>query len=173
MIKLVLLYEQIIKEVGDLENITPYEWNKISKIKYNFLDKDGDKIYVDFQLYDKNDLESIEFSSNIQDPTKVYNVSYSLQGKQSQYKKDDYVSLIKIIKTVFDILKDFITNESPSGITFFAGNKNEDFILSKTDPQKGRLYKTILLKNLSKFPGWSFTDTNLGDDFKGFIFYKK
>jgi hypothetical protein len=84
MIKLVLLYEQIIKEVGDLENITPYEWNKISKIKYNFLDKDGDKIYVDFQLYDKNDLESIEFSSNIQDPTKVYNVSYSLQGKQSQ-----------------------------------------------------------------------------------------
>ena len=173
MIKLKILYEQILKEVGDLENIEPYKWNKISKNEYYFLDKDNDEIYVNFNLYNEEEVQLINFNPHIKDITKVYNVSYSLQGKQSQYKKDDYHSLLKIIKTVFDIVKDFISNENPYGLTFFAGHKNDDFILSKTDPQKGKLYKTILLKNLQNFPGWSFADSNLDDDFKGFIFYKK
>ncbi len=173
MIKLKILLEQVLNEVGDLENIKPYKWDKISKNEYYFLDKDNDEIYVNFNLYDEEDIKFIKLSHHIKDTTKIYNVSYSLQGKQSQYKKEDYTSLLKIIKTVFDIVKDFISNEKPSGLTFFAGHKNDDFILSKTDPQKGKLYKTILLKNIQKFPGWSFADSNLDNDFKGFLFYKK
>jgi len=173
MIKLKIILEQVIKEVGDLDKIEPYKWNKVSKTEYEFFDKDNDKIYVRFQLFTKQDLEYLKFSSNIKDLTKVYNVTYSIKGIESQYKKDNYSSLLQIIKTIFDIVKDFISNENPSGLLFFAGNKNEDFILSKTDPQKEMLYKAVLLKNLKNFPGWSFADSNLDDDFKGFIFYKK
>jgi len=173
MIKLKILLEKVIKEVGDLDKIEPYKWYKISKRIYRFDDKDNDEIIVKFNLFDKEDISALNFSSNIENLDKVYNVSYSVKGSESQYKKDDYFFLLKIIKTVYNIVKDFIINESPSGLMFFAGNKNEDFILSKTDPQKGMLYKSVLLKNLKNFPGWSFADSNLDDDFKGFIFYKK
>lgn len=174
MIKLKLLLEQIIKEVGEIDKIEPYSWEKISNIKYKFFDKDGDLINVIFNKYSKDDIEYIlNKSKALPNSNEYYNVSYNIEEKETQYKKDNYLSLLKIIKTVYDIIKDFINNKDISGLTFFARNKNEDFFLSKTDPQKEMLYKAVLLKNIQNFPGWSFVDSNLDDDFKGFIFYKK
>jgi hypothetical protein len=173
MIKLKLLLERILKEVGDLDNIPSYKFKKLNPTNYIFSDVDNDAILVSFKKYESNEVDHLVGNNSKIDLSKIYNVVYNIEKEESQYKQTRYTELIKIIKTIYEIIKEFINDKQPTGLTFFAANKNSDFILSKTDPQKGMLYKSILLKNIQSFPGWGYLDSDLDSDFKGFLMYKK
>ena len=169
MIKLKLLLEQIVKEVGELENIIPYEYKKFSNNEYSFKTEDGLTVDVGFSLYDKDDLKQLELEGD------VYNMVFSLENDQSQHKKENYGYLMRVIKTVFDINMEFIKQHPQvKNITLFAGNKDKDKFLTQTDKQKSNLYLVTFLKNRSKIPGnWWYKEVKIDEGFKGILIYKK
>jgi len=177
VILLRIILEQIIKEVGDLDNIKPFSYKKINKLEYQFSDEKLNPIYVDFQKYDDSTIEYLnktDFKSDILKKDVTFNVLYTIKGNQSQLYKSDYKTLIKILKTVLEIISDFINqNKEVEMLTFYAGNKDQNKLLSTTDPQKTNLYKVILLKNINKYPGWTYADTKNDSSFNGFVLYKK
>lgn len=169
MISLVLEYKRMLKEVGDLVNIIPYEFKKTNSNKYEFKTNDNLNILVLFSPYDKDDCEEL----NIDFP--AYNISYYVEGIETQFKKTDYNYLMKIIKTIFNISLDWIkSNPNINNITILAANKNKDKFLSQTDPQKDKLYKSIIISNLNKFPGdWNFKRLDIDKDYNRLLIYKK
>jgi len=171
MISLVLEYKKLVKEVGDLNNINSYNFIKNSSNKYSFKTEDKLGVIVTFTPFDENDCKEL----NISYP--AYNISYFLEGVETQYQKTNYEYLIKILKTVFDISIDWINNNPKiNNITLFASNKNKDTFLTKTDPQKSKLYKIIFIKNINKLPGgnWDFKTINVDEDFyQGLLIYRK
>lgn len=168
-IKLKILLEQVLNEVGDLDKITPYNFIKSSSNKYKFSTDDGLKISV---VLDKwNDYLKDKF--NLSEET--YNVSYSVGGDESQFKKESYSYLIKILKTIFDIIvKHLNDNKEITGITLFAGNKDKNLFLSHSDTQKEKLYKIIFLNNRNKLNGeWWYRDLEAFENYNGILIYKK
>lgn len=157
----------ILNEVGDLEGIEayPYSSNK-------FITDNGWEVSVELSVIPFGEFQSLNI------PTKrrnTINVSYSIEGEESQYKKTTYKELIKILKTVTDIVLQYVKDHpNTEALVFFAANKDPQNLLTKTDPQKSSLYKTIVLKRMSQLgPGWKLKEVEVGgSDFTGFVIYK-
>lgn len=167
MIRLKLIYEQILKEVGDLENIKQYSYSSNS-----FTTDQGWKVNVDFRELDKEELFLLKLKSEYY-PGPIFNISFTVEGDETQFSKTNMHEYLKIIKTITEICKDFILKENPNGLVFFAANKDKEEIFSKTDPQKSKFYKAIVVKQLSKIQGWRLINISLYDEFEGFMMYKK
>lgn len=166
MIKLKLLYEQIIKEVGDLENINPYPYSGNS-----FITEQGWKVDIDFLEYNNKDLEDLNLNTKFYH-LPIYNVGFKVEGVESQFSKTTTSEYLKILKTVTLIVNDFIKENNPNGLTFFAANKDESKFLT-TDPQKIMLYKLIVMNQLLKNNQYKMVDLKLSSNFTGFMIYKK
>lgn len=168
MIKLKVLLEQIIAEIGDLDNITPYEVNDNS-----FTTDEGWKVEVEFQSFDNKFLNVLGVNTNIY-PNPIYNVGFKIEGVQTQFTKSTYSSLVKILKTVVIVCENFMKEKKPNGLIFFAAHKKGENILDVTDPSKTRLYNAIIIKYIFKnLP--NFTLVNIGNKkgFEGFMIYNK
>ena len=165
MIKLKILLEQVINEVGEIENIEPYSFNKEGN-EFKFNTYDGLNVEVRFEKYNKDDAKFLGIEEN------SYNLIYNVEGDQTQHVKRDYSYLIKIITTIFNISVDWIkTHPSIKNITIFAGNKNKDKLLSVTDKQKENLYLVVFIKNRNKLnEDWWYKDLNLDKYYKGILF---
>lgn len=166
MIKLKLIYEQLLKEVGDLENIKSYPYTSNS-----FSTDLGLKVNVKFQEYDNRDIEALNLNTKYYQAP-IFNVVFDVEGDESQFTKTTLNEYLKIIKTVTEICKDFIKEKNPNGLTFFAASKNRNNLF-KTDPQKSKFYKVIVTKQLSKIQGWGLVNLPLDNEFEGFMMYKK
>jgi len=166
MIKLKIIYEHILKEVGDLENIESYPYSNNA-----FITDLGLKVNVRFQEYNNNDIEALNINPKHY-PAPLYNVVFDVEGDESQFTKTTLNEYYKIIKTVTEICLDFIKENNPNGLTFFAASKNRNNLF-KTDPQKSKFYKVIVVKQLSKIKGWGLVNLPLDDEFEGFMMYKK
>jgi hypothetical protein len=162
MIKLKLILEKLVSEVGDLNNIESYSYNDS-----RFRTEEGWEINVYFQLYNDEELEILNLKDML--GSSVYNIVFSVEGEQSQYQKSSLKTYFKIIKTVFNISKDFVKSRKVDGLTFFAADKKGLF---KTDSQKDKLYKAIVMNSLKELPNWIMKDIEL-DNFKGFMIYNK
>lgn len=160
-------YVRMLQEVGDLENIESYSYENNS-----FTTDENWKVKVDFDVVPFAEFEQLNL------PTKrrnTYNVSYDVNGDQSQYEKTTYRQLIRILKTVSDIVKDFIkANTEVEALTFLAANKDPQKLLTHTDPQKSAIYKTIIVKAISKLgPSWKLREVEIGGtQFSGFVLLK-
>jgi hypothetical protein len=76
-----------------------------------------------------------------------------------------YKTLLAILSTVVDIIKDFIKNQQPEGL-YIKGSSKE---ISGSDiSQKSNLYKAFIQKQLQQVTGYG-VDTHRG----GFIIMKK
>lgn len=168
-INLKVLLEQVLNEVGDLDKISPYNFIKSNSNEYRFSTDDGLSIKVSFVEYDNETQEYLKLKD------KTYNISYSVEGDESQFKKESYSYLIKILKTIFDIIVKYLNdNKEINNLTLFAGNKNKDKFLSQTDSQKEKLYKIIFLKNRNKLNGdWWYRDLEAFENYNGILIYKK
>lgn len=166
MIKLKIILENLLKEVGDLDNIGTYK-----VINNSFITDLGLKVNIYFQEYDIQDLKALNLNTNIYQPP-VYNVVFNVEGDEHQFIKTDLKEYLKIIKTVANVCEEFIKNNNINGLTFFAASKNRNELF-KTDPQKSKFYKVIILKQLTKIPNWGLVNLPLDDEFKGFMIYKK
>ena len=166
MIKLKLIYEQLLKEVGDLENIKSYPYTSNS-----FSTDLGLIVNVRFQEYNNDDIEALGLNTKYYQPP-IFNVVFDVEGDENQFTKTTLNEYLKIIKTVTKICEDFIKEKNPNGLTFFAASKNRNNLF-KTDPQKSKFYKVIITKQLSKIQGWGLVNLPLDDEFYGFMMYKK
>lgn len=158
---------RLISEAGDLENIESYPHTN-----EQFITDEGWQVKVEMSVIPFNEFQTLYI------PTKrrnTINVSYSVEGEQSQYEKTTYKGLIKILKTVSDIVLEYVKqNPNTQALVFFAANKDPQNLLTKTDPQKSTIYKTIVIKRMSKLgPEWKLKDVEVGGpEFSGFVIYK-
>lgn len=157
----------ILNEVGDLEGVEAYPYSNNT-----FTTDEGWQVKVDLSVIPFGEFQLLNI------PTKRFNtinVEYTIEGEQSQYKKATYKELIKILKTVSDIVLQYVKdNPNTEALVFFAANKDPQNLLTKTDPQKSKLYKTIVVKRLSLLgPDWKLRNVEIGgSDFSGFVIYK-
>jgi hypothetical protein len=166
MIKLKLLYERLLKEVGDFENIKTYPYSNDS-----FVTEQGWRVNVIFQEYNNQDLEDLNINTQFY-PGPIYAIGFEVEGVQSQFNKTSLNEYLKILKTVTQICSDFLKKNDPNGLTFFAANKDDSkFLVS--DPQKSKLYKLIVTQQLLKNNKYKIVNLNLLSGFKGFMIYKK
>ena len=160
-------YLRILKEVGDLENVEAYPYKDNS-----FTADENWTVEVDFDIIPFANFEQLNL------PTKrrnTFNVSYEVNGYQSQYKKTTYKQLLRILKTVSDIVKNFIKdNNTVEALSFLAANKDPQKLITHTDPQKSAIYKSIIVKNISKLDSeWKLRDVEIGGpEFAGFVLIK-
>lgn len=166
---------RIVSELGDLENIEVYPNKKITKDFTEFKTEIGLKCIVNISDIKKNDYGYKLLKVDDLNLENIKNVGYNINGNESQYKKTNFKELIKILKTVSDIVINNIKNDaSIDGLVFVAANKDEKKILARTDPQKDKLYKTIVVKSMANLPGnWKLKDFELAPNFNGFMIYKE
>jgi hypothetical protein len=167
LLEMKLQYARMLKEVGDLESIQSYPYSD-----NHFTTEEGWKIDVNFEDLDSEDFDLMDLQT---DPKKSFNVGYAINGVDSQYAKTTYKKLIRILKTVSDMIVDFVKkNRETEALVFIASNKDPDKALTDTDPQKSALYKTVIVKNISKLGGrWKIKELEVdGFGYIGFALIK-
>lgn len=171
MIKLKILLEQVkqvIKEVGDLDKIPVYPIQNNS-----FVTDEGWNVKVKFQEWDEESMEIANINTNIYKPP-VYNVYYNIKGVETQFTKSNYNTLIKILKTVVVICERFVEETKPNGLILFASNRDENKLLSITDPAKSELYHAIAIKYIiNNLPKYTLVKVNIGNGYERFMIYNK
>lgn len=162
-----IIHELLIKEIGEA-NIIPLKWTRVSPIKYKFLIDIGDfteVVNVDFETI-INDIEKqFYFPPKYRNLQRIYNVGYEVSGSETQFAKTDLKTLLIILSTVVDIIKNFIENNDIDGL-YIRGSEKE--IGSGNTSQKTNLYKAFVSKQLQQIPQFGF-DTYRN----GFILIKK
>lgn len=157
----------ILNEVGDLEGVEAYPYSNST-----FTTDQGWEVVVDFSVISVGLYEILRIPTN-RDHT--INVSYQVEGEDSQFEKTTYRQFIRILKTVSDIVLQYVKDHPKTeALVFFAANKDDQQVLTSTDPQKSTLYKTIVVKRLSLLgPKWKLKNVQLGGpSFSGFVIYK-
>lgn len=161
-----ILNEVLIKEIGEA-NIPPLKWTRVSPIRYKFLADINDYtevVTVDFEQIEDDISKQFLFPPKYKNLNKIYNVGYNISGDEIQYTKTDLKTLLTILSTVTDIVKDFIQKQSIDGL-FIKGNSKQigDSDISK----KSNIYKAFIQKQLQQIPGYG-VDTHRD----GFIIVK-
>lgn len=121
MTKLTNILQEILNEVGEIQN--PYPW------KFDFVDDDGNYFYS-FKT-PENDY-TIGITWNGDDSYEMLFNTVEEMGKDTQ----EHVAL-RVLSTVFQIGLDFVDKHQP-----------EDFIARPTEQKRARVYKAYMEKNL-------------------------
>ncbi len=144
------LYQEILKEIGDLQNIDPYPftvYGRVAKVHTSGPEQ-IDMFYEEVSEYLK--ISSIPPVYN-PEQNKIVSFAFDINGVQTQYKKSSYKELIKILRTVAEFFKKVVPSilEEYGDSTIFViasqSRTSEDFL---TDSQKDAIYYQILIKNL-------------------------
>jgi len=148
-----ILNEVLINEIGEA-TIPPVKWIRVSPIQYRFLIDIGDfteVVSVDFQpIVDKVE-KQFYFPPKYRNLKNIYNIGYEVSGTEIQFAKTDLKTLLIILSTVVDIIKDFIKNQQPEGL-YIKGTEKE---LGSNDISKKRnLYKAFIEKQIKKISGF-------------------
>ena len=161
---LVPLLEQIlVKEIGEA-NIPPLAWKKMSPTKYKFLVDINDfteVVTVDFEHIENKIIKQFYFPPKYRHLENVYNVGYLVSRTDIKYTKTNLKTLLTILSTVVDIVKNFLTEMDPDGLFIRASEK--EFGSGDTS-QKSNLYQAFLKKGIDSTPGWasgSYKDGNI------------
>lgn len=143
-----------MKEIGEA-NLSPLDWKQVSPEHYKFLVDINDfteVVNVDFEKI--SDETSIEYylPPLYRDIPYFYNIAYEVSGSEIQFAESDMKTLLKILSTIVDIIKDFIKKNQPKVMFLQATEKND------TSKQKANLYQAFLKQGIKQLPGYK-TDT--------------
>ena len=169
MVEYALIMENIIKEIGNFDNIELY-----SHSNNQFITEEGWEVKVEFLNVPEIVMGSVNLSVDIKQEEAKW-ILYTVEGEQAQFEKTSLSKLIKILGTVVDIIIQYVKNNSNIKLlTVFAANKNSDNKFM-TDPQKSKYYKTIILRQIAKLnQGWHLKDIDIiPEEYSGFLIYKK
>jgi hypothetical protein len=148
-IKLLNLLNEILNEIGDLQNIESYEFD-YNPWESSFYTEDGDLVIMrvenDTEIL-RNDLEASKIFEK--EKNEIYNISFEVNGTITQAKKTSLKELIKILKTVSIFAAEEIKridsnlpkDEKP---IFVVGAQSKSEIIAMNDPQKFMLYTKII-----------------------------
>lgn len=148
-----ILTEILMKEIGEA-NINPLKWEKVSPIKYAFLiniNGEEEQVIVDFQQITDESLKQFYFPPKYRNLKKIYNVGYEISGTEIQFAKTDLKTLLVILSTVVNIIKDFIIKHYPNGL-YVKGTEKE--LGSGDITKKTNLYKAFVEKQIKQIPGF-------------------
>lgn len=140
------LYNKL-DEAFDFENIEIHPIQRLNNTVYTFdVDFDGTtvEVYVDFIAMMRDDITLIPLLDSAKT---IYNVGYAIGDtmETAQFKKSGLRTLIKILKTVVECIKEFISRNKPDILLFYAaGKKNKEV----DDLQKMNIYRSIADKHL-------------------------
>ena len=148
------LLNEVILEVGDMEQISPYKYSKTSNTNYNFTTEQGDRVNVEFPTYPLNYIKS-SLPNDIDKNGEFTNIEFSIEGVDSQFKKSNYKYLVKILKTIMDITLKYLSTNTPQYVLIAATNKTKGKEYDELDPQKIQLYQAMVLKNINKLPKYN------------------
>jgi hypothetical protein len=139
--KLSKLLNEMITEVGDLNNIEPYELHSNNTFDIN------DELYGEIIFDRMNDsIEEFSFPPIINEKKIKYitNVGYSINETESQYTKTSLSILLRIIKTVQTAILNYIKKRPNDVLVIFEEDKFGNLSMG----QKYKLYLQILNQNL-------------------------
>jgi len=153
--EVIRIIKETINEVMDFVNVNNYEYeihnstisNNLSLIGLFKLD-DGaiGNVYAEKIKPEEIDIPPI-FDKNKHE---IINIVYSINNVTKQYQKSELKVLIRVLKTVSTIVKDFIQkHEKENPIYILHAESKNDFELF--DRQKRELYGMILSKQLPSY----------------------
>ena len=161
-----LIKEMLIKEIGEA-NIQPLKWTQVAPTRYKFLVDIGDfteTVTVHFDQLSAIEHRQYYLPQKYRDLENIYNVGYGVSGTEIQLAKSDLKTLLTILSTVINIVKDFISKNDIDGLHIKGTPKELD---SKDISQKSNLYKAFIKKQLGQMSDFGF------DTYKdGFILIK-
>jgi hypothetical protein len=148
-LKLKAILNEILNEVGDLNNIPSYSYEEKDKGHYSFMTEEKEEVNVFMEEFPLsfigiNDTDINEFT----------NISFTFNDSETQAIKTNYKTLIRTLKTVQDITLKYLNLTKPKYIFISATNKSPESG-QIVDPQKSQLYQSIMLKNISKLPKYN------------------
>lgn len=162
-----LIKEMLMKEIGEA-NIQPLKWTQVAPTRYKFLTDIGDftqTVDVHFDQFSEIEYRQYYLPQKYRNLENVYNVGYAVSGAELQFAKSDLKTLLTILSTVVDIVKDFISKNDVDGLYIQGTAKDID---NKDTSQKSNLYKAFIKKQLEQIPDFGF------DTYRdGFILIKK
>lgn len=140
------LYTEIINEVGDMNNIESYPFHKLSNIYYKFDFKDEVEGDITFEKAPSNVFSLVKFppAAQANKASGIYMVGYAIENNDAQYEKSTTGILFKCLKTVMEVIEDFIKNNPNSIIVFFENTKQDKIGVG----QKLPLYAKISHSNI-------------------------
>ena len=142
----------ILQEIGEA-NIAPLNWKRVSTYRYKFLVDINDfteVVTVDFdQITDKEHRE-IFFPPKYRNLYNIFNVGYHISGVEKQFAKTDLKTLLSILSTVVDIIKDFLKTQSLLDGLYIQATE-----INTGEMKKTNLYKAYIKKQLEQLPGFS------------------
>jgi hypothetical protein len=107
-IKLIKLFEEIVNEVGDLNNIPVFEYSLNSNggtFDFEFKD-DKAECRVSFTQMPTEVYHLIDLPPIVPRNKEIISVGFDIEGTDDQYLKSNYRLLLRIIKTVAEIITD-------------------------------------------------------------------
>lgn len=141
--KLTTLYEQILIEILDFNNIELLKYTKVNNNQY--------KIKIN------NDLVEINFYNDKIEPdvftlpeiiTKLYDtetvhIGYTFNDVDTQFKKMPLNGFLPILKTIVEIVNRYIIENQPNSLIIFSTDRYGSF---EVDPAKDKIYKLLVKK---------------------------
>lgn len=156
---------KILQEIGDLNAIEPYSFNvmglttefetEMDRVTVSIVRLDSFHQYIDYPP----SLLQTDISHVI-----GYNAEFKINQNDVQFRKSDFRYLIRILKTVSEIIKEtIIKNDSHTTKyqnVYCVGSISKLGQLS-VDNQKDLIYRAITKKNL--MPGYRIVDIQFSD----------
>jgi len=127
--------------IANYQRQYPYKPKKKDIYKYNFKDKDGDLITIEFQKIEDSLLpeRSVLLNKN------GYNVVYKVNGVLTQFKKTPINELLIILKTLVTIFNNFLKEIKPDFLFIKGTSKSSDDV--EDWDTKDKMYYAIIKKN--------------------------
>ncbi len=131
----------MLMEVLDFKNIQTFDYKKISNDHYQFKVNEAivDVLFDEFIL----DIGQFEVVPLIEpfNGKPLINVGYKFGGVETQFKKTDIKSFLPILKTVVEIIKEYVKLHDPFLISVFATGRDN---LDSSDPTKLKIYQLLI-----------------------------
>lgn len=147
-IKLMSLLSENLLEYGDLKNIKPYEFDSKGELAYEFNSEDDSTVLVTFTKLNDLEIKHTKIPSII-DKKKIssyFNIGYKVDGSVTQGKKSSLSELLRIVKTITEIIDVFLSKNKNAALLVFEDNKDPGLGFSKG--QKSMLYQAVINQNL-------------------------
>lgn len=168
---------EILLEIGDYNNIKPYDLSNVSKNGAAFVTDEGWNCTIEIEQITveqlKQDTNIPPVFYQVYDRSKeknkdIFNVGYKVEDNEKQYEKSDLTSLNKILATVLEYMKRFMDEYDPFALVIIATPSQHE--VEKDKNVKLGLYTNIVRNSIfNKYRSSSFTK----DERKGIVLYKK
>jgi hypothetical protein len=151
-----------LNEVFDFNNIKGYKLNRLSNRHFQAKEIGLDINFIDIKG------KLLDFLPEYLNPKNSFNVSFSINGTDDQAYKTDLKSYLPIMKSVVNVIKEFIQSDDPDLLMIISSDRTG---AKSNDPKKDKIYKVLVQKFLPI--NWTYleVDNSYGMNHPGVVLY--